>query len=105
MSQSKLPRRGVGGMLQVLGISGVKKVGCGCCTGVKWYVEGGARGREWRDSGEDLAGRRWKVVSLGRRDENRGRDEMEDIKDFKASMIYIFKEYISRQREGGRLYL
>lgn len=40
--QSPLPQRGVGGILWVLGISGVKKVGCGCCTGVKWYVEGGA---------------------------------------------------------------
>lgn len=26
----------------MLGISGVKKVGCGSYIGVKWYVEGGA---------------------------------------------------------------
>lgn len=100
--QSKLPRRGVGGVLRVLGISGVKKVGCGCYTGVKWYVEGGARGREWRDRGEDLD---WKEVEggvsgEGRRDENRGRDEMEDIKGFKASAIYIFKEHINRQHDS-----
>lgn len=31
------------------GISGVKKVGCGCYTGGKWNVEGGAEaGRVWR---------------------------------------------------------
>lgn len=72
----KASSEGVGGMLRVLGISGVKKVGCGCCAGVKWYVEGGARGREWRDSGEDLAGRRWKVVSLGRGGETRTEEEM-----------------------------
>lgn len=32
----------MGGFLWVSGISGVKKVGCGCYTGVKWYLEGGA---------------------------------------------------------------
>lgn len=59
-------------------------------------MEGQWRRLSWKEVEGGVSGE-------GRRDENRGRDEMEDIKDFKASMIYVFKEYINRQRERGSL--
>lgn len=53
-----------GGVLCLLGIFGVKKVGWGCYTGVKWNVEGGAEtgsgGLTWdseRSSCENEGGR------------------------------------------------
>lgn len=59
-------------------------------------MEGQWRRLSWKEVEGGVSGE-------GRRDENRGRDEMEDIKDFKATMIYVFKEYINCQRERGSL--
>lgn len=57
-------KRGVGGILWVLGICGVKKVGWGCYTGVKWYVEGAVEtvggGFDW-DGGDGCSWKEWGV--------------------------------------------
>lgn len=64
---------GVGGILLVLGISGVGKVGCGCCTWVKWYVEGGAEAGSGDDQPEGMrsGGGRWYLWGWEARQERR----------------------------------